>query len=40
MSLRIDVAVAPWTDYELIDSGNFAKLERFGRQTLCAITHY
>ena len=34
MSLRIDVAIAPWTDYELIDSGNFAKLERFGRQTL------
>ena len=34
MSLRIDVAVAPWTDYELLDSGNFAKLERFGSQVL------
>ncbi|OIN59347.1 class I SAM-dependent methyltransferase [Arsenicibacter rosenii] len=25
---------APWPDYELLDSGNFEKLERFGRYTL------
>ncbi len=24
-----------WTDYELIDSGNFEKLERFGKYILC-----
>ncbi|WP_338867855.1 class I SAM-dependent methyltransferase [Spirosoma sp. SC4-14] len=28
------ITPAPWTDYELIDSGNFQKLERFGQYVL------
>jgi len=25
------ITPAPWPDYELIDTGDFQKLERFGR---------
>jgi len=30
----IELSPSDWTDYELIDSGGFEKLERFGRYTL------
>lgn len=33
MTLKLEYP-ASWTDYELIDSGNFEKLERFGNYTL------
>lgn len=33
MSLQV-LAPKPWTDYELLDSGNGKKLERFGKYTL------